>query len=118
MSIKTRDRLAIGVDSSDTDKLGWSRGTNNDTYAHALPINAILGTHGYKVQENADPIWRHVRVFSPLCLNAESILDKIEAIYQVQPKSALFKLPALQNPDVRNWMSEVFSPGLETTEGE
>ncbi|KAJ7258192.1 hypothetical protein C8J57DRAFT_1234366 [Mycena rebaudengoi] len=30
------------------------------------------------------------------------------AIYQVQPKSALFKLLALQNPDVRNWMFKVF----------
>jgi hypothetical protein len=34
------------------------------------------------VQENDDPIWRHVRVpeafLSPMCLNAESILDKID----------------------------------------
>ncbi|KAJ7261650.1 hypothetical protein C8J57DRAFT_1232499 [Mycena rebaudengoi] len=35
------------------------------------------------------------------------------AIYQVQPKSALFKLPALQNPDVRNWMSSVFPVDLK-----
>ncbi|KAJ7251311.1 hypothetical protein C8J57DRAFT_1238668 [Mycena rebaudengoi] len=35
------------------------------------------------------------------------------AIYQVQPKSALFKLPALQNPDVRSWMSSVFPVDLK-----
>ncbi|KAJ7238394.1 hypothetical protein C8J57DRAFT_1246471 [Mycena rebaudengoi] len=88
-----------------------------DTYAPALPKNAILGTHGYKVHENYDPIWCHVRdpeaFLSRKCPNAESILEKIEAIYQVQPKSALFKLPALQNPDVRNWMSSVFPVDLK-----
>ncbi|KAJ7268279.1 hypothetical protein C8J57DRAFT_1227995 [Mycena rebaudengoi] len=107
----------MGVDSSDTAKLGWSRGTYMDTYAPALPKNAILGTHGYKVHENYDPIWCHVRDPEPFlsrkCPNAESILKKIDAIYQVQPKSALFKLPALQNPDVRNWMSSVFPVDLK-----
>ncbi|KAJ7246695.1 hypothetical protein C8J57DRAFT_1360119, partial [Mycena rebaudengoi] len=151
----------MGVDSSDTAKLGWSRGTYMDTYAPALPKTAILGTHGYKVHENYDPIWRHVRVPEPflslMCPDAERILDNIEgtknltgasnywqmvielrpymfqvgrplhfsfhchclifqcaaAIYQVQPKSALFKLPALQNPDVRKWMSEVFPVDLK-----
>ncbi|KAJ7827302.1 hypothetical protein B0H13DRAFT_1917718 [Mycena leptocephala] len=29
------------------------------------------------------------------------------------PKSALFKCPALQNPDVRKWMSEVFPVDLQ-----
>ncbi|KAJ7930277.1 hypothetical protein B0H13DRAFT_1858907 [Mycena leptocephala] len=75
-----------------------------------------------------------------MCPDAESILEKIEgtqnltgasnywqmvielrpymfqcaaAIYQVQTQSALFKLPALQNPDVRKWMSEVFEQKLE-----
>ncbi|KAJ7238034.1 hypothetical protein C8J57DRAFT_1246766 [Mycena rebaudengoi] len=66
---------------------------------------------------NYDPIWCHVRdpesFLSRKCPNAESILEKIEAIYQVQPKSALFKLPALQNPDVRNWMSSVFPVDLK-----
>ncbi|KAJ7262072.1 hypothetical protein C8J57DRAFT_1232197 [Mycena rebaudengoi] len=107
----------MGVDSSDTAKLGWSRGTYMDTYAPALPKNAILGTHGYKVHENYDPIWCHVRdpeaFLSRKCPNAERILEKIEAIYQVQPKSALFKLPALQNPDVRSWMSSVFPVDLK-----
>ncbi|KAJ7279627.1 hypothetical protein C8J57DRAFT_1221277 [Mycena rebaudengoi] len=134
----------MGVDSSDTAKLGWSPGTYMDTYAPALPKNVILGTHGYKVHENYDPIWRHVRVPKPflslMCPDAERILEKIEgtknltgaskhwqmvielhpymfqcaaAIYQVQPKSALFKLPALQNPDVRKWMSEVFPVDLK-----
>ncbi|KAJ7231956.1 hypothetical protein C8J57DRAFT_1250827 [Mycena rebaudengoi] len=93
---------------SDTAKLGWSRGTYMDTYAPALPKN---------VHKNYDPIWCHVRdpesFLSRKCPNAESILEKIEAIYQVQPKSALFKLPALQNPDVRNWMSSVFPVDLK-----
>jgi hypothetical protein len=35
------------------------------------------------------------------------------AIYQVQPKSALFKPPALQNTDVRKWMSEVLPVDLK-----
>ncbi|KAJ7934937.1 hypothetical protein B0H13DRAFT_1854643 [Mycena leptocephala] len=75
-----------------------------------------------------------------MCPDAESILEKIEgtqnltgasnywqmvielrpymfqcaaAISQVQPKSALFKLPALQNPDVRKWMSEVIPVDLK-----
>ncbi|KAJ7906554.1 hypothetical protein B0H13DRAFT_1880528 [Mycena leptocephala] len=100
--------------------------------------------HGYKVHENYDPIWHHVRVpeafLSLMCPDAESILEKIEgtqnltgasnywqmvielrpymfqfaaAIYQVQTQSALFKLPALQNPDVRKWMFEVFEQKLE-----
>ncbi|KAJ7252582.1 hypothetical protein C8J57DRAFT_1351069 [Mycena rebaudengoi] len=151
----------MGAESSDTAKLGWSRGTYMDTYAPALPKIAILGTHGYKVHENYDPIWRHVRVPEPflslMCPDAEHILEKIEgtknltgasnywqmviglrpymfqigrplhfsfhsyrlifqcaaAIYQVQSKSALFKLPALQNPDVRKWMSEVFPVDLK-----
>jgi hypothetical protein len=43
---------------------------------------AILETHGYKVHENYDPIWRHVRVPEPflslMCPDAERILEKIE----------------------------------------
>ncbi|KAJ7212802.1 hypothetical protein C8J57DRAFT_1256301 [Mycena rebaudengoi] len=62
--------------------LGWSRGTYMDTYAPALPKTAILETHGYKVHENYDPIWRHVRVPEPflslMCPDAERILEKIE----------------------------------------
>ncbi|KAJ7234260.1 hypothetical protein C8J57DRAFT_1531801 [Mycena rebaudengoi] len=110
----------MGVDSSDTAKLGWSRGTYMDTYAPALPKTAILGTHGYKFHENYDPIWRHVRVpepSSPSCARMQSAFLKrskcAAAIYQVQPKSALFKLPVLQNPDVRKWMSEVFPVDLK-----
>ncbi|KAJ7828856.1 hypothetical protein B0H14DRAFT_3718382 [Mycena olivaceomarginata] len=79
---------------------------------------AILGTHGYKAHENYDPIWRHIRVpeaFS--CVRMQRAFWKrlkcAAAIYQVQPKSALFKLPALQNPDVRKWMSEVFPVDLK-----
>ncbi|KAJ6450568.1 hypothetical protein C8R47DRAFT_1189292 [Mycena vitilis] len=72
----------MGVDKSDTEKLGWSRGTYMNTYAPALPKVAILGTHGYKVHENYDPVWRHVRVpegfLSLMCPEAERILDKIE----------------------------------------
>ncbi|KAJ7289679.1 hypothetical protein C8J57DRAFT_1213999 [Mycena rebaudengoi] len=67
---------------SDTAKLGWSRGMYMDTYAPALPKNAILRTHGYKVHENYDPIWCHVRdpeaFLSRKCPNAERILEKIE----------------------------------------
>ncbi|KAJ7232353.1 hypothetical protein C8J57DRAFT_1383741 [Mycena rebaudengoi] len=123
----------MGVDSSDTAKLGWSRGTYMDTYAPALPKTAILGTHGYKVHENYEPIWRHVRVPEPflslMCPDAERILEKIEGtknltrasnywqmvielrLYMFQ--SALFKLPALQNPDVRKWMSGIFPVDLK-----
>ncbi|KAJ7772443.1 hypothetical protein B0H16DRAFT_1714643 [Mycena metata] len=134
----------MGVDTSETAKLGWSRGTYMDTYAPALPKVAILGTHGYKVHENYDPIWRHVRVpegfLKFMCPEAEGILDKIEgaknltgasnywqmiielrpylfqcaaALFQVRPKSALFRLPALQRPEVQKWMREVYPIDLK-----
>ncbi|KAJ7673006.1 hypothetical protein DFH06DRAFT_1036219 [Mycena polygramma] len=137
----------MGVDKSETEKLGWSRGTYMNTYAPALPKVAILGTHGYKVHENYDPVWRHVRVpedfLGLMCPEAERILDKIEgtknlmgasnywqmiidlrpylfqcaaAIFQVRPKSALFRLPALQRADVRKWMKEVFPVELKRLE--
>ncbi|KAJ7210917.1 hypothetical protein GGX14DRAFT_394536 [Mycena pura] len=137
----------MGVDNSDTAKLGWSRGTYMDTYAPALPKVAILGTHGYKVHENYDPVWRHVRVpeafLCLMCPEAEQILDKIEgtknltgasnywqmiielrpylfqcaaAIFQVRPKSALFRLPALKRADVQKWMKETFPVELKRLE--
>ncbi|KAJ7604786.1 hypothetical protein DFH06DRAFT_1275671 [Mycena polygramma] len=74
----------MGVDKMETEKLDWSRGTYMNTYAPALPKVAILGTHGYKVHENYDPVWRHVRVpegfLCLMCPEAERILDKIEGI--------------------------------------
>ncbi|KAJ7125542.1 hypothetical protein C8R43DRAFT_1240832 [Mycena crocata] len=134
----------MGVDPSETAKLGWSRGTYMDTYAPALPKVAILGTHGYKVHENYDPIWRHVRVPETflrfMCPDAESILENIEgvknltgasnywqmiielrpylfqcaaAIFQIRPKSALFRLPALKRPEVQTWMKDVFPVELK-----
>ncbi|KAJ7237509.1 hypothetical protein C8J57DRAFT_1247075 [Mycena rebaudengoi] len=123
------------VDSSDIAKLGWSRGTYMDTYAPALPKNVHENYDPIWRHVHVPEAF-----LSRMCPNAESILEKIEgtnnltgasnywqmlielrpykfqcaaAIYQVQPKSALFKLLALQNPDVRNWMSSVFPVDLK-----
>ncbi|KAJ7290789.1 hypothetical protein C8J57DRAFT_1612073 [Mycena rebaudengoi] len=89
LSIGRVTRAGEMVDSSDTAKLGWSRGTYMDTYAPALPKTAILGTHGYKVHENYDPIWRHVRVPEPflslMCPDSERILEKIEGLSPLRP---------------------------------
>ncbi|KAJ7604785.1 hypothetical protein DFH06DRAFT_1349044 [Mycena polygramma] len=38
------------------------------------------------------------------------------AIFQVRPKSALFRLPALQRADVKKWMKEVFPVELKRLE--
>ncbi|KAK7053211.1 hypothetical protein VNI00_003830 [Paramarasmius palmivorus] len=110
---------AMGVDTLQTSKLGWSRGsTYLDCYAPAIPLPAVLGAAGYKVHEVYDPVWRHVHVpeqfLALVCPMAEDIHESIcgAAIYQEVPNSALFKLPALANTDVRNWMKNTFPSAL------
>ncbi|KAJ6548089.1 hypothetical protein B0H10DRAFT_2170043 [Mycena sp. CBHHK59/15] len=125
---------ALGVDGADTAKLGWVRGqTYFDTYAPALPKKAILGAAGYQAEETYDPVWRHVHVPEQflwlICPNAEEIHESIAnkanlsgaanywlmcgaAIFQKCPKSALFRLPAFENDDVRNWMKTTFPAEL------
>ncbi|KAJ7242020.1 hypothetical protein C8J57DRAFT_1244263 [Mycena rebaudengoi] len=112
---------------SDTAKLGWSRGTYMDTYAPALPKNANLGTHGYKVHENYGVMFvtrkpsslasvRMQRAFLKRSKVQKTSLGHQtngKCVPQQYIKSALFKLPALQNPDVRNWMSSIFPVDLK-----
>ncbi|KAJ7019288.1 hypothetical protein C8F04DRAFT_1404365 [Mycena alexandri] len=134
----------MGVDKTDTAKLGWTRGaTYFDTYAPALPKKAILGAAGFKVDETYDPVWTRVHVppkfLELICPKAESIRDEIAdranlsgafnywqmvidlrpyafqsgaAIFQKCPKSALFRLPAFCDTDVRNWMKSTFPSEL------
>ncbi|KAJ7501390.1 hypothetical protein B0H11DRAFT_1713632, partial [Mycena galericulata] len=131
---------ALGVDPSETSRLGWVRGeTYMDTYAPALPKKAILAAAGYRDDEPYDPVWRHVPVpeqfLQLVCPIAESIVERVQgkpnlcgttnhwqmiiklrpylfqcgaAIYQNWPKSAIFRLPAFMDPDVRNWMKDGF----------
>ncbi|KAJ7463292.1 hypothetical protein FB451DRAFT_464369 [Mycena latifolia] len=73
---------ALGVDAAETSRLGWVRGeTYMDTYAPALPKTAILVAAGYRVDEQYDPIWRHVRVperfLLLVCPIAEEILESV-----------------------------------------
>ncbi|KAJ6511689.1 hypothetical protein DFH09DRAFT_1434967 [Mycena vulgaris] len=124
------------VDGAETSKLGWTRGqTYFDTYAPALPKKAILGAAGYQAEEDYDPIWQHVHVpqqfLELICPKAEEIHASIAtnywlmviqlrpyafqcgaAIFQKCPKSALFRLPAFTNTDVRNWMTTTFPTEL------
>ncbi|KAJ7240689.1 hypothetical protein C8J57DRAFT_1245135 [Mycena rebaudengoi] len=85
-----------------------------------LFYHAILGTHGYKYTKIMIPSGVMSVIRKPSSLASvrmqRAFLKRSKcaaAIYQVQPKSALFKLPALQNPDVRNWMSSVFPVDLK-----
>ncbi|KAJ7488582.1 hypothetical protein B0H11DRAFT_2406669 [Mycena galericulata] len=135
---------ALGVDPSETSRLGWVRGeTYMDTYAPALPKKAILAAAGYRDDEPYDPVWRHVPVpeqfLQLVCPIAESIVERVQgkpnlcgttnhwqmiiklrpylfqcgaAIYQTWPKSAIFRLPAFMDPDVRNWMKDGFPSQL------
>ncbi|KAJ7504099.1 hypothetical protein B0H11DRAFT_1853124, partial [Mycena galericulata] len=132
---------ALGVDPSETSRLGWVRGeTYMDTYAPALPKKAILAAAGYRAY---DPVWRHVPVpeqfLQLVCPIAESIVERVQgkpnlcgttnhwqmiiklrpylfqcgaAIYQKWPKSAIFRIPAFMDPDVRNWMKDGFPSQL------
>ncbi|KAJ7693365.1 hypothetical protein B0H17DRAFT_933068, partial [Mycena rosella] len=73
---------ALGVDPAETSRLGRVRGeTYMDTYAPALPKTAILAAAGYRVDEQYDPIWRHVRVpeqfLRMVCPIAEEIFDSV-----------------------------------------
>ncbi|KAJ7845001.1 hypothetical protein B0H14DRAFT_2584897 [Mycena olivaceomarginata] len=113
----------MGVDKADTSKLGW----------------AILGAAGFKVEETYDPVWTRVHVppqfLELICPKAESIRDEIAnranlsgafnywkmsgaAIFQKCPKSALFRLPAFCNTDVRNWMQSTFPSELSLLQAE
>ncbi|KAJ7504735.1 hypothetical protein B0H11DRAFT_1709516, partial [Mycena galericulata] len=135
---------ALGVDPSETSRLGWVRGeTYMDTYAPALPKKAILAAAGYRDDEPYDPVWRHVPVpeqfLQLVCPVAESIVERVEgkpnlcgttnhwqmiiklrpylfqcgaAINQKWPKSAIFRVPAFTDPDVRNWMKDGFPSQL------
>ncbi|KAF8185814.1 hypothetical protein K438DRAFT_2154636 [Mycena galopus ATCC 62051] len=90
-----------GVDA-ETAKMSWVHGqTYNDTYAPALPRKA-----SYRADEVYDPIWRNVRVpeaFLKLC--GAALLQKC-------PNSIIFKLPALANRHVQNWMKTDFPTQL------
>ncbi|KAF4621816.1 hypothetical protein D9613_012164 [Agrocybe pediades] len=135
---------ASRVDPSQTARMGWTRGnTYFDTYAPAFPKEAILGTHGYKVHEVYDPVWRHVPVpqhfLEMMCPMAESIHEQVvgkpnllgasnfwemvislrpflfqcgAAIFQECPESNIFRLPALANRDVQNWMKTEYPTQL------
>ncbi|KAL1726637.1 hypothetical protein EV714DRAFT_276343 [Schizophyllum commune] len=133
----------MGVETAETSKLGWSRGTYVDNYAPALAKPAILGCLGYKVHEAYDPVWRHVRVPEAflrfMCPDAERFYDCVvgqnnlngaanfwsmiidlrpylfqcgAAIFQQEPNSPLFRLPALSRPDVRDWMKNTYPAEL------
>ncbi|KAH9476570.1 hypothetical protein JR316_0010486 [Psilocybe cubensis] len=72
----------MGVDPSVTSRMGWVRGeTYYDTYAPALPKEAVLGAHGYKSHEVYDPIWRHVHIpevfLCLVCPMAETIYSDV-----------------------------------------
>ncbi|KAF8130928.1 hypothetical protein K438DRAFT_1643350, partial [Mycena galopus ATCC 62051] len=134
------------VDPVHTSKLGWKRNeTYFDTYAPALPKQAVLGAAGYKATEEYDPVWRKVAVPAQflrlICPMAEDIRQTIRdagkdnlsganhywemvialrpyaflcgaAIFQKCPRSSLFRLPALADRDVRNWMKNTFPVDL------
>jgi hypothetical protein len=72
----------MGVEVEQTSKLGWSRDTYQNTYAPALPKQAILGAHGYKLHETYDPEWRKVIVpfhfLQLVCPRAEQIITLVE----------------------------------------
>jgi hypothetical protein len=55
---------------------------------------AILGSHGYKVHEVYDPVWRHVRVPEPflalMCPMAEATLALVEG--ELEPIVLSFSL--------------------------
>ncbi|KAK6984727.1 hypothetical protein R3P38DRAFT_2806331 [Favolaschia claudopus] len=110
----------MNVDSADTAQLGWVRNvTYFDTYKPALPKHAILGAAGFKVNETYDPVWTHRENLSGAFNYWQMIIDMRPyafqsgaALFQSCPKSALFRLPAFQDEDVRNWMKTTFPEEL------
>ncbi|KAF8202063.1 hypothetical protein K438DRAFT_1716644 [Mycena galopus ATCC 62051] len=71
------------VDPVHTAKLGWKRNeTYFDTYAPALPKQAVLGAAGYKATEEYNPVWRNVAVPAQflrlICPMAEDIRQTIK----------------------------------------
>ncbi|KAF5373795.1 hypothetical protein D9758_000952 [Tetrapyrgos nigripes] len=104
----------MGVDPSQTAKLGWNRqGVYQDIYAPSIPKTAVLAAHGFRDYEEYSMPWRQVHVpdqFLRLVMPmAEGILaEGTAAMYQELPESSIFKLPALSDPVIRNWMSTTF----------
>ncbi|KAI0352138.1 hypothetical protein OH77DRAFT_1592366 [Trametes cingulata] len=71
----------MGVESTETARLGWARDTYTDVYAPSLPKKAILGCHGYKEQEAYAPTRCQIPVPPPflarMCPMAEDIVDSV-----------------------------------------
>ncbi|KAJ3730396.1 hypothetical protein C8R42DRAFT_650031, partial [Lentinula raphanica] len=87
----------MGVDSNQTSKLGWARGsTYHDVYAPAIPVTAVLGGAGYKAHETYDPPWRHVHIPEQflllVCPMAEAIHDSVVGKQNLSGAANFWKL--------------------------
>ncbi|KAI1782341.1 hypothetical protein LXA43DRAFT_1051604 [Ganoderma leucocontextum] len=72
----------LGVDGSETARLGWSRDTYTDVYAPSLPKKAILACHGYMEHEEYSPTRCKVPVpptfLARVCPMAEEVVASID----------------------------------------
>ncbi|KAI1784808.1 hypothetical protein LXA43DRAFT_873014, partial [Ganoderma leucocontextum] len=72
----------LGVDGSETARLGWSRDTYTDVYAPALPKKAILACHGYMEHEEYSPARCNIPVpptfLARVCPMAEEVIASID----------------------------------------
>ncbi|KAJ9104196.1 hypothetical protein QFC20_004634 [Naganishia adeliensis] len=115
-----------GVAQSETERMGWASSVYAKHYANPIPKQAVLGSAGFHRAEKYDPVW-HDRVRAPESLTSklfpqaeerirvivEAIAKAGAAIRQHMPNSALFRLPIFLDPEVQDWMQNVFPSDLE-----
>ncbi|KIM35282.1 hypothetical protein M413DRAFT_32634 [Hebeloma cylindrosporum] len=94
---------SLGVESSETGKLGWKRGAAyDDTYRPAIPKKAVLGCHGYKEHEYYDPVWRHVHVpevfLRLMCLMAEDIIAGVRGGKNLRGTTKYWEMVVFMRP--------------------
>ncbi|KAJ3527219.1 hypothetical protein NMY22_g9867 [Coprinellus aureogranulatus] len=79
----------FGVPADETSRMGWKRGQSfYDTYAPALPKQAILAAHGFSSSETYNPVWTHVdvpeRFLAMVCPMAEGIVESVKGLPNMQ----------------------------------
>ncbi|EIW62287.1 uncharacterized protein TRAVEDRAFT_35644 [Trametes versicolor FP-101664 SS1] len=74
----------LGVDSTETMRLGWARDTYTDVYAPSLPKKAILACHRYMDHEDYAPTRLQVPVppafLVRMCPMAEEIISSVDGV--------------------------------------
>ncbi|KAJ7268872.1 hypothetical protein C8J57DRAFT_1608900 [Mycena rebaudengoi] len=111
----------MNVDAAETAKMGWVWGqTYHDTYAPALPRKvlqaaslAILNLAADKVNlSGAANNWAMVQHLRPYVFQAGIIFKSTLIGFNKCPDSVIFRLLALANADVCNWMTTTFPAQL------